>query len=159
MPLTRQALMTKIQTVCNTVLAAFRNTLEGATMEACADTNAGSPAPDGTPVQTGGRTPGASLITPVASREYNVLKLETLVPRQRWVEETVNTKMYKQGICYIWANGTKNEVMNQNKWIRYISDHDLMLRSEMERQVAKRWITTVVENRLVQLMRNPVDRL
>ena len=65
--------------------------------------------------------------------------------------------MYKEGVRYLDSNGTHREQKTAERWMRYIYDNNLQLRSKRECSVAKVWITKVVENRLVKQLRIPID--
>ena len=150
-----QSLKTQLEAACNNALMAFQQSFQGAQMvdAARAVGAAGGPASVHSPPQAGAGGTQMATVTPAQEptqhREFAQLKAKTLDRNKRYVEETVCNKMYKEGVRYLDSNGTPREVQTAERWIQYICDNNLQLRSERERSVAKVWITKVVEDKLV----------
>ena len=158
-----QSLKTQLEAACNNALMAFQQSFQGAQMADAAKAvgAVGGTASVHSPPQAGAGGAQMAKVTPAQEptqhREFAQLKAETLDRNKRYVEETVSNKMYKEGVRYLDSNGTPREEKTTERWMRYICDNDLQLRSERECSVAKVWITKVVEDRLVKQLRNPID--
>lgn len=153
---TKQSLKTVVETMGNTMLAAFRQAWPTVFLESSADeADGGGDGGEGTPTQA--VAPGGVLVTPNNQREMPQMK-ESLEKNRKHLDVTVGGKMWKEGFRYLYENQNPEEVKKEEKWVRTIADNDLLLRSEMERRIAKQWIREAIQEKLRVMLRNHSDQ-